>query len=64
MEKTIREICLLCNGERWLEDLSRPGQSRPCGYCDSNGWVLVAAASVEENPALGQPLSDETRKKD
>jgi hypothetical protein len=48
MEKTIREICLLCNGERWLDDPLKPGQSKPCGYCESTGWVLVAEANFSE----------------
>jgi hypothetical protein len=63
MDKTIREICLLCKGERWLEDPLKPGQSRACPYCDAQGWVLVAEGNfLTENPPPGQPPGDSARK--
>jgi hypothetical protein len=62
MEKTIREICLLCKGERWLEDPLRPGQSRPCNYCDSSGWVLVAESNFPQEKTEPTPLPARKRK--
>ena len=61
MEKTIREICLLCKGERWLDDPLNPGQSRPCGYCESTGWVLVAESNFSDGK--NEPPSAPVRKK-
>jgi hypothetical protein len=60
MDKTIREICLLCKGERWMEDPLQPGKSIPCHYCDASGWIRVAESnfSAEET----QPLREEARK--
>lgn len=62
MDKTIREICLLCKGERWVEDPLKAGQSKACGYCDATGWVLVAEANFSpektELPSPAQRKAD------
>ncbi len=60
MDKTIREICLLCKGERWVEDPLRPGQSLPCRHCDASGWVLVAEANFSSEKS--EPSPPEPRK--
>jgi hypothetical protein len=62
MEKTIREICLLCKGERWLDDPLQPGRSRACHYCDAQGWVLVAESNFSSPET--QPEDPEKRKID
>jgi hypothetical protein len=52
VEKSVREICLLCRGERWLPEILHPERSRPCPYCEGQGWVLISPASLGE----GEPL--------
>lgn len=63
VEKTVHELCLVCGGERWVPDLLDPSRSRPCPYCDDQGWVTVALPSLGEAP-LPQPSPPELRKKD
>lgn len=54
MQKTVKEICLVCKGERWIPDPSGGARSRPCPYCDESGWVQVAPSSLGETaPAAG-----------
>lgn len=48
VEKSVHEICLVCRGERWLPDPKDPARSRPCPYCDEQGWVQVSAGSLGE----------------
>ncbi|HTB22882.1 MAG TPA: hypothetical protein VK914_09265 [bacterium] len=50
MEKTVREMCLICKGERWIPDPLDSGRSLPCPYCEAQGWVVVAPANFVENP--------------
>jgi len=49
-QKTVREICLVCKGERWLPVPGDPSRSRPCPWCDQLGWVTVSPASLGEGP--------------
>ena len=46
MLKTVKELCLVCGGDRWLSDPLDPSRSVACGYCDSLGWVEVSPASL------------------
>jgi hypothetical protein len=48
VEKEVRELCLVCRGERWLPDLADPSRSRPCPHCQGEGWVLISPASLGE----------------
>jgi hypothetical protein len=48
VEKSVREICLVCRGERWLPEILHPERSRPCPYCNGEGWVLISPASLGE----------------
>ena len=51
MEKTVKEICLICKGERWVPDPLDSARSRPCAYCAGQGWVVVAPSSFGEASA-------------
>jgi len=55
MQKTVKELCLVCKGERWLPEPGDPARSRPCPYCDQLGWVEVSLASLGEAPAAAPP---------
>jgi hypothetical protein len=50
MEKTVRELCLICKGERWIPDPLDSAHSLPCPYCEAQGWVVVAPANFMESP--------------
>jgi hypothetical protein len=50
MEKTVKELCLVCKGERWVPDPLDPARSQPCVYCDRLGWVEIAPANFVEAP--------------
>lgn len=50
VERTVKELCLICRGERWLPDLVEQGRSRPCPHCRGEGWVTVSAASLGADP--------------
>jgi hypothetical protein len=60
MERTIREICLICKGERWLPDPADPARSRPCPHCGGQGWVDIDPRSLGEAPA--PEAADQTKK--
>jgi hypothetical protein len=63
MEKTVKEICLICKGERWIPFPQDPGRSQPCPYCDQQGWVEIAPACLEEPvPAHPKPRPRTQRK--
>jgi|GEM_PF-4414338 hypothetical protein len=51
VQKTVKELCLVCGGERWVADPADPGRSVPCPYCDALGWVQVSLASLGEQEA-------------
>jgi hypothetical protein len=55
MEKTVKELCLVCGGERWLPDPLDASRSIPCVYCDQLGWVEISLASLGE--ARPKPLA-------
>ena len=59
--KTVKELCLVCGGERWVADPADPTRSVACPYCDALGWVEVSLSSLgeaEEAPAApADPLS-------
>jgi len=46
--KTVKELCLVCGGERWVADPLDPGRSVACPYCDALGWVEVSLPSLGE----------------
>ena len=50
MDLTIREICLICKGERWIPDPLDPARSKPCPYCDGQGWVEISPANFVPPP--------------
>jgi hypothetical protein len=55
VEKTIKELCLVCRGERWLPEILDPSRSRPCPYCNGEGWVTIAPSSLGEDEATKTP---------
>lgn len=55
VEKTVKELCLVCRGERWLPDPVDPARSRPCPYCDEQGWVTIAPSSLGESAPTKTP---------
>ena len=62
MPKTVKELCLVCGGERWLPDPLDPARSRPCPWCDQLGWVEVSLPSLGESPPPPQPATEALRK--
>jgi hypothetical protein len=50
MLKTVKELCLVCGGERWLPDPLDPLRSIPCQWCDQLGWVEISLPSLGEAP--------------
>jgi hypothetical protein len=60
--KTVKELCLVCGGERWVADPADPGRSIACPYCDALGWVEVSLPSLGEAsqdpaPSVSPPVS-------
>ena len=64
MLKTVKELCLVCGGERWVADPADPTRSVACPYCDSLGWVEVSLPSLgePENPPAPKPATTSPRK--
>jgi hypothetical protein len=59
VEKSVRELCLVCRGERWLPEIQDPSRSRPCPHCQGEGWVLISPASLGEDvPATEAPENE------
>jgi hypothetical protein len=50
MLKTVKELCLVCGGERWLPDVLDPARSVACRWCDQLGWVEISLPSLGEAP--------------
>ena len=59
MLKTVKELCLVCGGERWLPDPLDPSRSIPCAWCDQLGWVEISLASLGEEPNPAPPATPE-----
>ena len=62
--KTVKELCLVCGGERWVADPLDPSRSVACTYCDALGWVEVSLPSLGEaapDPSLVQPPAPPTK---
>jgi hypothetical protein len=58
--KTVKELCLVCGGERWVADPADPTRSVACPYCDALGWVEVSLPSLgEAEPPPEEPPSEE-----
>ncbi|HTB34900.1 MAG TPA: hypothetical protein VK842_08560 [bacterium] len=56
MLKTVKELCLVCGGERWVADPGDPTRSVACPYCDALGWVEVSLSSLgEQEPEAAPP---------
>lgn len=65
MLKTVKELCLVCGGERWVADPADPTRSVACPYCDALGWVEVSLPSlgeVEPEATEPQPKAPQPRK--
>lgn len=58
IEKTVKELCLVCRGEKWLPRLDDPARSQPCPHCQGEGWVLISPASLGEDVDAGQSDPD------
>lgn len=50
MQKTVKELCLVCRGERWVADPLDPARSVACPYCDALGWVEISPSSLDGEP--------------
>ena len=57
MEKTVKELCLVCGGERWLPDPLDASRSIPCNYCDRLGWVEISLPSLGEAAPAPRPAA-------
>ncbi|HXB98330.1 MAG TPA: hypothetical protein VNZ54_09765 [bacterium] len=53
--KTVKELCLVCGGERWVADPADPARSVACPYCDALGWVEVSLPSLGEREEPSAP---------
>jgi hypothetical protein len=58
MEISVRELCLVCGGERWIPDPAGQGRSRPCPDCDAQGWVDVSPACLPPPSERGKSTAE------
>lgn len=49
-QKTVKELCLVCGGGRWIPDPADASRSQPCPYCDALGWVSIDPRSLGAPP--------------